>query len=75
VISILLHWNGFGLVSKLLVIYYRNVRSYSAGILTVSSNQITYVVVNKVALILTGSCTVQVSTPASDLGNCVYVNI
>ena len=40
VISILLGWDGLGLVSYLLVIYYQNVRSYGAGMLTVLSNQI-----------------------------------
>ena len=39
-ISILLGWDGLGLVSYLLVIYYQNVRSYGAGILTVLSNRI-----------------------------------
>ena len=38
VISILLGWDGLGFVSYLLVIYYQNVRSYGAGILTVLSN-------------------------------------
>nr|YP_010341420.1 NADH dehydrogenase subunit 5 [Nasutitermes tiantongensis]UOA64025.1 NADH dehydrogenase subunit 5 [Nasutitermes tiantongensis] len=40
VISILLGWDGLGLVSYLLVIYYQNVSSYSAGMLTVLSNRI-----------------------------------
>jgi NADH-ubiquinone oxidoreductase chain 5 len=40
VISILLGWAGLGLVSYLLVIYYQNVRSYGAGMLTVLSNRI-----------------------------------
>lgn len=40
VISILLGWDGLGLVSYLLVIYYQNVKSYGAGILTVLSNRI-----------------------------------
>jgi NADH-ubiquinone oxidoreductase chain 5 len=40
VISILLGWDGLALVSYLLVIYYQNVRSYGAGILTVLSNRI-----------------------------------
>nr|AQP28281.1 NADH dehydrogenase subunit 5 [Sinocapritermes sp. 1 TB-2017] len=40
IISILLGWDGLGLVSYLLVIYYQNVRSYSAGMLTVLSNRI-----------------------------------
>lgn len=40
VIRILLGWDGLGLVSYLLVIYYQNVRSYGAGILTVLSNRI-----------------------------------
>jgi NADH-ubiquinone oxidoreductase chain 5 len=31
---------GLGLVSYLLVIYYQNVRSYGAGMLTVLSNRI-----------------------------------
>jgi NADH-ubiquinone oxidoreductase chain 5 len=38
VISILLGWDGLGLVSYLLVIYYQNVRHYGAGMLTVLSN-------------------------------------
>nr|AQP26605.1 NADH dehydrogenase subunit 5 [Kemneritermes sarawakensis] len=40
IISILLGWDGLGLVSYLLVIYYQNVRSYGAGMLTVLSNRI-----------------------------------
>nr|AIY62069.1 NADH dehydrogenase subunit 5 [Cavitermes tuberosus]WHM51947.1 NADH dehydrogenase subunit 5 [Cavitermes tuberosus] len=39
-ISILLGWDGLGLVSYLLVIYYQNMRSYGAGMLTVLSNRI-----------------------------------
>nr|AQP28638.1 NADH dehydrogenase subunit 5 [Cubitermes sp. A TB-2017] len=40
IISILLGWDGLGLVSYLLVIYYQNVSSYGAGMLTVLSNRI-----------------------------------
>nr|AQP28268.1 NADH dehydrogenase subunit 5 [Anoplotermes group sp. Q TB-2017] len=40
VVSILLGWDGLGLVSYLLVIYYQNVKSYAAGMLTVLSNRI-----------------------------------
>jgi len=40
IISILLGWDGLGLVSYLLVIYYQNIKSYGAGILTVLSNRI-----------------------------------
>nr|UXD79071.1 NADH dehydrogenase subunit 5 [Prorhinotermes inopinatus] len=40
VISILLGWDGLGLVSYCLVIYYQNVSSYGAGMLTVLSNRI-----------------------------------
>nr|QOL00615.1 NADH dehydrogenase subunit 5 [Haplotropis brunneriana] len=39
-ISILLGWDGLGLVSYCLVIYYQNVSSYSAGMLTALSNRI-----------------------------------
>nr|YP_009560644.1 NADH dehydrogenase subunit 5 [Liriomyza chinensis]AWX34632.1 NADH dehydrogenase subunit 5 [Liriomyza chinensis] len=39
-ISILLGWDGLGLVSYLLVIYFQNVKSYSAGMLTALSNRI-----------------------------------
>lgn len=40
IISILLGWDGLGLVSYLLVIYYQNLKSYNAGILTALSNRI-----------------------------------
>nr|YP_010586219.1 NADH dehydrogenase subunit 5 [Gumaga orientalis]UZZ43981.1 NADH dehydrogenase subunit 5 [Gumaga orientalis] len=39
-LSILLGWDGLGLVSFCLVIYYQNVKSYNAGMLTVLSNRI-----------------------------------
>nr|YP_010172672.1 NADH dehydrogenase subunit 5 [Mnais tenuis]QSH89871.1 NADH dehydrogenase subunit 5 [Mnais tenuis] len=39
-ISILLGWDGLGLVSYLLVIYYQSFKSYSAGMLTVMSNRL-----------------------------------
>jgi NADH-ubiquinone oxidoreductase chain 5 len=40
IISILLGWDGLDLVYYCLVIYYQNVRSYNAGILTVLLNRI-----------------------------------
>jgi NADH-ubiquinone oxidoreductase chain 5 len=40
IVSILLGWDGLGLVSYCLVIYYQNVKSYNAGMLTVLSNRI-----------------------------------
>nr|AND96433.1 NADH deshydrogenase subunit 5 [Onthophagus sp. BMNH679869] len=39
-ISILLGWDGLGLVSYCLVIYYQNVKSYNAGMITALSNRI-----------------------------------
>lgn len=39
-ISILLGWDGLGLVSYCLVIYYQNIKSYNAGILTALSNRL-----------------------------------
>nr|YP_011004283.1 NADH dehydrogenase subunit 5 [Ctenophthalmus yunnanus]WPS93671.1 NADH dehydrogenase subunit 5 [Ctenophthalmus yunnanus] len=39
-ISILLGWDGLGLVSYCLVIYYQNIKSYSAGMLTVLMNRV-----------------------------------
>nr|URX54039.1 NADH dehydrogenase subunit 5 [Neotermes fulvescens] len=39
-ISILLGWDGLGLVSYCLVIYYQNISSYNAGMLTVLSNRV-----------------------------------
>nr|YP_010411489.1 NADH dehydrogenase subunit 5 [Callirhopalus sedakowii]URN73820.1 NADH dehydrogenase subunit 5 [Callirhopalus sedakowii] len=39
-ISILLGWDGLGLVSYALVIYYQNVKSFNAGMLTALSNRV-----------------------------------
>nr|AWB98115.1 NADH dehydrogenase subunit 5 [Anopheles darlingi] len=39
-ISILLGWDGLGLVSYCLVIYFQNVKSYNAGMLTALSNRV-----------------------------------
>nr|YP_010321631.1 NADH dehydrogenase subunit 5 [Glyptotendipes tokunagai]UKO31624.1 NADH dehydrogenase subunit 5 [Glyptotendipes tokunagai] len=39
-ISILLGWDGLGLVSYCLVIYYQNIKSYNAGMLTALSNRL-----------------------------------
>nr|YP_009048777.1 NADH dehydrogenase subunit 5 [Apodemia mormo]AID52312.1 NADH dehydrogenase subunit 5 [Apodemia mormo] len=40
IISIFLGWDGLGLVSYCLVIYYQNMKSYNAGMLTALSNRI-----------------------------------
>nr|QHD26851.1 NADH dehydrogenase subunit 5 [Dioryctria yiai] len=40
IVSILLGWDGLGLVSYCLVIYYQNFKSYNAGMLTALSNRI-----------------------------------
>nr|YP_011010700.1 NADH dehydrogenase subunit 5 [Metrocoris communis]WPW47380.1 NADH dehydrogenase subunit 5 [Metrocoris communis] len=39
-ISILIGWDGLGLVSYCLVIYFQNYKSYSAGMLTILTNRI-----------------------------------
>nr|AMP43710.1 NADH dehydrogenase subunit 5 [Dialysis sp. KW-2016] len=39
-ISILLGWDGLGLISYCLVIYFQNMKSYSAGMLTALSNRL-----------------------------------
>nr|QPK42044.1 NADH dehydrogenase subunit 5 [Criotettix japonicus] len=39
-VSVLLGWDGLGLVSYCLVIYYQNVKSYNAGMLTALSNRV-----------------------------------
>nr|AYR05113.1 NADH dehydrogenase subunit 5 [Cryptorhynchinae sp. 8 ACP-2013] len=39
-VSILLGWDGLGLVSYLLVIFYQNTKSYNAGMLTILSNRL-----------------------------------
>lgn len=40
IIRILLGWDGLGLVSYALVIYYQNIKSFNAGIVTALSNRI-----------------------------------
>nr|UFX34268.1 NADH dehydrogenase subunit 5 [Kozhantshikovia vernalis] len=40
IVSILLGWDGLGLISYCLVIYYQNEKSYNAGMLTFLSNRI-----------------------------------
>nr|ARH54423.1 NADH dehydrogenase subunit 5 [Lasioderma redtenbacheri] len=39
-ISILLGWDGLGLISYCLVIYYQNIKSFNAGMITALSNRI-----------------------------------
>lgn len=39
-VSILLGWDGLGLVSYVLVIYYQNEKSANAGIITALSNRV-----------------------------------
>nr|APX40272.1 NADH dehydrogenase subunit 5 [Phyllotreta parallela] len=39
-VSILLGWDGLGLVSYCLVIYYQNIKSYNAGMLTALTNRL-----------------------------------
>nr|YP_010693427.1 NADH dehydrogenase subunit 5 [Gonopsimorpha nigrosignata]WCB99309.1 NADH dehydrogenase subunit 5 [Gonopsimorpha nigrosignata] len=39
-VSILLGWDGLGLVSYCLVIYYQNYKSYNSGMLTILSNRV-----------------------------------
>nr|QQO80807.1 NADH dehydrogenase subunit 5 [Cryptophyllium westwoodii] len=39
-ISILLGWDGLGLVSYCLVIYYQNINSFNSGMLTILSNRV-----------------------------------
>nr|WRK67358.1 NADH dehydrogenase subunit 5 [Barbibucca biremis] len=39
-VSILLGWDGLGLVSYCLVIYYQNIKSYNAGMITALTNRV-----------------------------------
>nr|YP_009937418.1 NADH dehydrogenase subunit 5 [Trigonopterus carinirostris]QNT26928.1 NADH dehydrogenase subunit 5 [Trigonopterus carinirostris] len=39
-VFVLLGWDGLGLVSYILVIYYQNIKSYNAGMLTALSNRV-----------------------------------
>lgn len=45
IIRIFLGWDGLGLVSYCLIIYYQNIKSYNAGILTALSNRIGDVII------------------------------
>lgn len=45
IIRIFLGWDGLGLVSYCLVIFYQNIKSYNAGILTALSNRIGDVII------------------------------
>nr|AOY39910.1 NADH dehydrogenase subunit 5 [Curculionidae sp. BMNH 1039956] len=56
-ISVLLGWDGLGLVSYALVIYYQNVKSYNAGMLTVLVNRI-----GDVALLMAISCIISLGS-------------
>nr|AEP27653.1 NADH dehydrogenase subunit 5 [Platypus cylindrus] len=56
-VSILLGWDGLGLVSYALVIYYQNVKSYNAGMLTVLVNRI-----GDVALLMAISCIISLGS-------------
>jgi len=40
IVSLLLGWDGLGLVSYCLVIYYQNIKSYGAGMITVLINRV-----------------------------------
>nr|YP_010026165.1 NADH dehydrogenase subunit 5 [Mattiphus splendidus]QOQ37004.1 NADH dehydrogenase subunit 5 [Mattiphus splendidus] len=40
IVSILLGWDGLGLISYCLVVYFQNMKSFSAGMLTVLTNRI-----------------------------------
>lgn len=44
-ISLLLGWDGLGLISYCLVIYYQNIKSFNAGMLTVITNRIGDVII------------------------------
>ena len=39
-VRVILGWDGLGLVSYLLVVYYQNYKSYSAGLITCLTNRI-----------------------------------
>lgn len=45
IIRILLGWDGLGLVSYALVIYYQNIKSFNAGMVTALSNRIGDVII------------------------------
>lgn len=69
IISIILGWDGLGVVSYILVIYYKNEKSNSAGIITALSNRI-----GDAALLLSIACFLELGRWNYILIDCVNSN-
>ncbi|KAG7157249.1 NADH-ubiquinone oxidoreductase chain 5-like 11, partial [Homarus americanus] len=68
IIRILLGWDGLGLVSYALVIFYQNEKSANAGILTVLSNRVGDVaILLRISLIFIAGAAMAAPTPVSAL--------
>jgi len=76
IISILLGWDGLGIISFCLVIYYQNPKSLSGGILTALSNRVGDVIILfSIAFMLNNNSWLIINLPFSSYSYCLITLI